>query len=214
MAWRVARSLDVLLGQVDVVAPRRSKISDGSIGDAAHASRDSDHNPWLSKAGTGIVTARDFTHDPAAGLDCNRLAEALVRSRDPRIKYIIWNRRILSGSRGPSPWVWRSYSGPNPHDKHLHLSVESSPDRFDDAREWAIQPPVEAPKEDEMTPDEKRTLAKLAEQVDELHDLIAPGDPGKRNDGVIFHVLRAVGVKILGKDEFDKTFARFPRRRS
>ena len=44
MAWRVARSLDVLLGQLNALAPERSKASDGSIGDAAHASRSSDHN--------------------------------------------------------------------------------------------------------------------------------------------------------------------------
>ena len=112
MAWHVAGSLQTLLDQLNRIAPRRSKVSDGSIGDAAHASRNSDHNPWYNST----VTARDFTHDPGGGLDCHKLADALVSNRDSRIKYIIWNRRIWQGG-------WKSYGGSNPHTKHLHLSV-------------------------------------------------------------------------------------------
>ncbi|MFD8499857.1 hypothetical protein [Amycolatopsis sp. NPDC059657] len=134
MGWRVARSLDVLLGQLNTLAPRRSKASDGSIGDAAHASRDSDHNPWY---GPGIVTARDFTHDPAGGLDGNWLAETLVESRDPRIKYVIWNRRIVDSRPGNSPWRWIPYHGANPHTKHVHVSVIPNASA-DDQRAWAL----------------------------------------------------------------------------
>src|SRR5829696_1398678 len=99
--WRVARALDTLLGQLNAHAPRRNKASDGAIGDTDHQNRSSDHNPWY---GPGIVTARDFTHDPGGGLDCQWLANTLVANRDPRIKYLIWNRRIWQGS-------WRAYSG-------------------------------------------------------------------------------------------------------
>src|SRR5690606_13626231 len=127
MTWRVAKSLDVLLGQLNAMFPGRSKISDGSIGDAAHATRDSDHNPWY---GPGIVTARDYTHDPAGGLDGQWLADSLVASRDSRIKYIIWNRRIWQGS-------WQPYYGANPHTKHLHLSVVASP-ACDDTTPWSL----------------------------------------------------------------------------
>lgn len=116
MAWRVARSLDVLLGQLNTRAPNRSKASDGSIGDAAHASRVSDHNPDAQ----GIVRARDFTHDPAGGLDCHWLAAQLVASRDARIKYVIWDRRIWQGS-------WQPYNGADDHTHHLHLSVVAGP---------------------------------------------------------------------------------------
>lgn len=129
MAWRVARCLDQLLAQLNQLAPNRDKSSDGSIGDAAHASRDSDHNPWY---GPGIVTARDFTHDPADGLDCQWLADTLVRSGDPRIKYIIWNRRIWQSNTG-----WKPYNGPNPHTKHLHLSAVASA-LCDDPRPWNL----------------------------------------------------------------------------
>lgn len=122
--WRVAPALEQLRAQLDEHAPGRSRASDGAIGDAAHASRSraSDHNPWWSLAGQSYVTARDFTHDHEH-LDCHALAAALVRGRDQRVKYIIWNERILSGGEGRAPWEWRDYSGANPHTRHLHLSV-------------------------------------------------------------------------------------------
>jgi putative peptidoglycan binding protein len=134
MAWRVARSLDQLLAQLNGIAPHRSKLSDGSIGDAAHATRASDHNPWY---GPGIVTARDYTHDPQGGLDCHRLATALVTAKDPRIKYVIWNRRIIDSRAGQRPWQWVAYNGSNPHIKHLHLSVMANAS-CDDIRPWAL----------------------------------------------------------------------------
>lgn len=133
MTWRTARSLDVIKAQVDEMAPGRSRASDGTIGDDAHQSGTSDHNP----DGAAIVRARDITHDPANGADMNRLADDLVASRDPRIKYVIWSRRICSGAAGPSPWKWRPYSGSNPHTKHLHLSVVGD-SRADQTHRWTI----------------------------------------------------------------------------
>lgn len=134
VAWRVARSLNTLLDQINTRFPHRSKISDGSIGDAAHASRTSDHNPWY---GPGIVTARDFTHDPRNGVDIDRLSDELAASRDPRIKYIIANRLILDSRPGNNPWRWMPYRGSNPHIKHLHLSVMNNAN-CDDTRPWNL----------------------------------------------------------------------------
>lgn len=119
MAWYVARSLNVLLDQLNAKAPHRSKVSDGSIGDAAHSARESDHNP----TSTGQVCARDFTNDPAGGLPGQWLADALVASRDPRIKYVIFNHRIIDSRVGSRPWQWMPYSGANAHEHHVHVSV-------------------------------------------------------------------------------------------
>jgi hypothetical protein len=124
--------------QVNRAYPNRSKASDGTIGDAAHASRSSDHNPWVKDGKTGVVTAIDFTHDPDSGLDAGALGKALIASRDSRIKYIIWDRKIISGEDGPSPWRWRKYSGKNPHNKHVHISVKSSKASYDDTSPWTI----------------------------------------------------------------------------
>lgn len=134
MAWRLAKSLDRLRAQVNAKWPARDKSSDGTIGDEAHSARLSDHNPDRD----GVVKACDITHDPGGGCDAGILAGVLLASRDPRIKYIIWNRQICAGSDGPSPWVWRKYTGSNPHNHHVHISVKADKWFFDDTRDWAM----------------------------------------------------------------------------
>lgn len=142
MSWRIAKSLDKLLEQLNQKFPGRSKVSDGGIGDARHqASSSSDHNPHIKDSrGVGVVTARDFTfdNDPSdgVGIDCQWLADVLVANRDPRIKYIIWNRQICSSKQ--QPWKWRAYSGKNPHKHHLHLSVDADPKHYDSTNEWNL----------------------------------------------------------------------------
>lgn len=138
MGWRVAKSLETLRSQVNGAHPDRSKDSDGTIGDAAHASRDSDHNPWVQDGGTGVVTAMDITHDPGHGVDTYVVAETLRQNRDSRIKYVISNRRIFAGANGPSPFIWRAYSGSNPHDHHIHVSVLPDKVFYDDTRPWNL----------------------------------------------------------------------------
>lgn len=134
MAWRVAKSLETLRKQINDARPTRSRASDGTIGDAAHASRKSDHNPWVKDGSMGVVTAWDVTHDPKGGVDAHALAEHMRNTRDPRIKYIISNRRICSSDT----WQWRTYSGSNPHSAHVHISVKDSKGHYDDARAWNI----------------------------------------------------------------------------
>lgn len=126
MAWRAMNSLLVLRDQANTLAPNRSKASDGLVGDEAHQSTNSDHNPhYVPGVGNEIVTALDLTHDPAHGFDSYRFAEILRKRRDPRIKYVISNHRIFSsyatGSR--AAWEWGPYSGVDPHTGHVHVSV-------------------------------------------------------------------------------------------
>lgn len=127
MTWRMARSLDVLLNEVNKSAPNRDKASDGGIGDAAHASRDSDHNPWVKdKKGVGVVRARDFDDDPAGGMSAAKLADYLASQLGihPALgpgAYVIWNRRIISTNRLREDW--RPYNGVNAHRAHVHVSV-------------------------------------------------------------------------------------------
>lgn len=138
--WRTARSLLTLLDQIDRKAPRRSRASDGTIGDASHATRDSDHNPWVVDGSTGVVTAIDITNDPRRGCSAEAIAEAIRSNQDPRVKYIIWNKRIASSTaiRGSAPWAWRDYTGSNPHDKHVHISVKSHKAAYDSNNPWPI----------------------------------------------------------------------------
>lgn len=136
MPWRIAKALVRLREQVNALAPRRLKKSDGAIGDAAHATRNSDHNPWIVDGGIGVVSAIDLTNDPAGGLSAEKLAEALRTARDGRVKYVIWNRRIFSSTT--SPWTWRPYTGASPHDKHIHISVRADKQHYDDDAPWPI----------------------------------------------------------------------------
>jgi len=138
--WRLAAALKMLQQQINAAYPGRSKASDGTIGNAAHQTRASDHNPHIVDGGTGVVTAIDITHDPARGCDAGVIARLLHASRDPRIKYIIWNRRIANASPiGAAPaWAWRAYTGSNPHDKHCHLSVKAGKVLYDDDSAWPV----------------------------------------------------------------------------
>lgn len=144
MAFVVDKGLDVLRDQIDAKAPNRSKASDGSIGDPAHAARDSDHNPERTRDSSDgndpdyQVDARDFTHDPAYGADMGKIAEALRLSKDRRIQYVIFNRRIFSSyaSGGVPAWTWRPYSGSDPHTGHMHISVVDNPN--DVTTPWSI----------------------------------------------------------------------------
>jgi hypothetical protein len=139
MEWRLAHGLEKLRSQVNAKWPARSKDSDGSIGDASHASRSSDHNPWVTDPpGPNVVTAIDITHDPRDGFDSYAFADMLLAKKDSRIKYVISNRRISSGSDGPSPWVWRKYTGTNPHDHHVHISIKSDKAHYDSISDWSI----------------------------------------------------------------------------
>lgn len=158
-SWRVAKSLNVLLEQINAAYPNRSKVADGSIGDAAHAASVSDHNPDQY----GIVRARDYTHDPAHGFDAHAMADALIASRDPRIKYVISRGRIASATI--SPWVWRTYTGTNRHDHHAHVSVV--PDsRADNTNPWTITTAPTVKDDLDMTPTERAAfIADLADEV-------------------------------------------------
>jgi hypothetical protein len=136
--WRVAKSLNVLLAEINRSAPKRSKEDDGSIGDASHASRTSDHNPCPCHL---VVCARDFTHDPEGGFDAHEFADWLAgrlkTGQEGRVKYMISNSRICSGPNQPyRPGVWREYKGQNPHTAHVHVSVAHPSGLFDDMGPW------------------------------------------------------------------------------
>ena len=143
--WTLAPCLEQLRAQVNTAAPLRSKAADGTIGDAAHAATISDHNPDLA----GVVRALDITHDPAHGMDAHALADAIVASRDPRIKYVISRGRMARSYPKPGipTWSWAPYTGPDPHTGHAHVSVVDD-HRADSVAPWRItKSPAQPPKE-------------------------------------------------------------------
>lgn len=101
--------------------PGRSTASDGICASSAHHGQNpsSDHE-------TG--DAFDATHDPAHGFDSYKAADWLrdrvLEGTETRVKYIISNRRIFNPSVSKA---WRNYSGSNPHDHHVHVSLKGGP---------------------------------------------------------------------------------------
>ncbi len=133
-SWRVAKALLTLRDQINAQYPGRKKDSDGTIGNAEHSARSSDHNPDTD----GVVKALDTTHDPLHGFDSYSFSDMLIANRDPRIKYVISNGRIASGPAGPYPWIWRKYTGTNKHDHHNHVSIRREAKYFDDTTPWKL----------------------------------------------------------------------------
>jgi lysozyme family protein len=172
----LAKSLQRLVQQVDEIYPNRSKVSDGSLGDEAHASRKSDHNRNVR----GDVTAVDITHDPRTGIgpDTWKLAEILRLNRDPRIKYVISNGRIFSSEK--APWTWREYNGSNKHDKHIHVSVLDG--TYEDDSPWDLTAGdgVEIPPRP-VEPDELRRS--MANAIVSFEDAGARLKVSRLNDG-------------------------------
>ncbi len=159
--WKLAPSLIALIEETDRRSPRRRKTSDGSIGDQAHSARQSDHNP-----ANGWVCAVDITDDKAGGCDADLLARHVVAARDPRVKYVIWNRTIVKSysSNGKPAWTPYPYTGSNPHDSHTHISVHNTLAGRDDRRAWWSATP--SPQEDsDMTPDQDARLKRIEEQL-------------------------------------------------
>jgi hypothetical protein len=104
--------------QIDDSFPGRSRSADGWIGDAAHKSRRSDHNPTREGWVFALDIDSDLQSDKSAPFDLADQLRILGRS-DRRLKYIIFNRRIASRR---SLWRWRKYTGINPHLGHIHVS--------------------------------------------------------------------------------------------
>lgn len=157
---RLAPCLVALFAQADARWPARSRASDGSLGDPAHAARVSDHNPDAS----GDVLAGDLTDDKVRGCDADAFAEHLRVTRDRRVKYVICNGRVFR-SYGASAWRWTPYTGVNAHEKHTHVSVLDTDEAKTDLRPWF--PPQEGnsatePGDETIMADAKDLLALLA----------------------------------------------------
>lgn len=125
MKPRLSKALIQLREQADDSYPDRKRDSDGTIGDARHATRKSDHNP---DPDSGFIRAIDLDAD----FDKSSSTAAYVADQiriaaksDKRIAYVIFNRKIASAR---SLWKWRKYTGVNPHIKHIHVSFTKAGD--------------------------------------------------------------------------------------
>lgn len=137
MTYYLALSLRKLRDQINAKWPKRDKGSDGWIGDASHNARKSDHNPDYGSG--GVVRALDIDKD---GINVDELLKAVIG--EPRVAYVIWNRRIWTHTKG-----WQPYSGPNGHTAHIHVSIRHTK-AAEAATAWnlgtTVKPPTSVPK--------------------------------------------------------------------
>jgi hypothetical protein len=118
MSWKLAAAAQTLRKQVDSRYPKRDRSSDGTIGDQAHKRRISDHNPDKS----GYVMALDLDEDGwPAHTFADQLLEYMRTSGDKRIKNIVYEGRVASGTYSNQMWVWRSATSLG-HAHHIHIS--------------------------------------------------------------------------------------------
>ena len=201
---RLAKSLETLRKEIDELAPKRSKRSDGWIGDSAHQARASRHNP----NDQGVVTALDVTDDPKGGCPIHEIANRVRQNPHAELAYIISNRRIAGRSTG---WRWHRYTGSNPHAVHAHFAVGEGPDSdprapYDSTRSWNIKAPSVGERcakkvlrkgdVDECVPFLRERLAKHGFEVDPAH-----AESRKFGDGLERNVKafqRRRGIKVDG----------------
>lgn len=131
--WALTRGLQTVRTEFNGTFKLRDKRSDGSIGDQAHASGTSGHNPDRTGAAEyrdgdakNEVRAIDVDRDlvPGSGIDwMERVIQYIVKRARAGFyvpfRYIIYKRRIWSRSDG---WRTRAYTGKNAHDQHAHFS--------------------------------------------------------------------------------------------
>ena len=127
MSWHLAPALDQLRAEVNALWPNRSKASDGTIGDAAHSARTSDHNPNARRS----VNAIDIT---ASGIDTGKLINAA--KAHPSVRYIIHRGRIMNRDIGN--FQSRRYGGSNPHNTHVHISIYQSATAERRTQSWGL----------------------------------------------------------------------------
>jgi len=186
--WFLCPALVTLRSQIDNANPGRDKASDGSIGNADHSARKSDHNP----AAAGNVNAIDVDEDLSPTIhSAEKLVNAIIASRDERFSYIIYEGRMIrsyQAKNGTAPWVWTKYTGgTNPHDHHFHISVRSEKKYWNDGRPWDLS----------------KTLSPSTQPIPPVTVTYRKGDKGAGDKEI---QLRLVHYGLLAPDGADGDF--------
>lgn len=158
-AWKPAAAIVTLRRQVDARFPNRDTASDGIRASAAHTKRNphSDHEPNAR----GYVLAVDIDADldrrnPGAA---RQLADELVAyaaSGQPgadRVKYVIFDDKLASGTHRRWWWRWRGQGYGHRH--HIHVSFTEAAER--DGRDFPLPILKVRPKPAKKAPAKKAT---------------------------------------------------------
>jgi hypothetical protein len=126
-SWQLVKGGVTLRDQVNARWATRDKASDGSVGNADHADRESDHNPDAN----GWVHAIDIDEDLRGSKHDNVwLGDQLIayarmrRGGSNRFKNIVYEDRVASGTYPETFWTWRGSD--YGHEHHLHVSFTAA----------------------------------------------------------------------------------------
>jgi len=123
MSWKLSKAAVQLREQLDDDFPNRSRKSDGAVADARHRAKgNSDHIPDKNGWVRAIDVTADFGSHPEEVYAVVEKLRKLAKRRDKRIKYLIYDGKIMSPILN---WKRRRYKGPNPHRSHFHISFTS-----------------------------------------------------------------------------------------
>jgi hypothetical protein len=148
-SWILVPCLVSLRTEFNRLSPGRDKASDGSIGDAAHQTEASDHNPddtpgvatpYTDADNIPEVHAIDVDDDlRKSGWSMDKALEIIITrhrsGQDVRLQNVIYNRRIWSRSWG---WTARAYTGASAHTEHAHFSARYTTAQESDTRPWGL----------------------------------------------------------------------------
>lgn len=197
--WKLAPCLVRLFREADALFPGRPTGSDGTIGDAGHSARASDHNPDDDEkdADTTLwVCAADLT-DAIPGPVAFDLLEHLRAVRDQRVKYgISEGKAFYSYANSAHPaWEWVPYSGPNGHFSHGHISVHNTAAARDDLSGWFDFAPIAPPPEDPFMALSDAEQAQLLRAVMETREI---AEHNRWNRDVLDGISQAVSKIAAG----------------
>ena len=106
--------------QLDDDYPDRDRRSDGWVADARHTAKgNSDHIPDSRGIVRGLDIDANLNAHPEEAYAVVEKIRKLAKRGDKRIKYIIYDGKIMSPILN---WKPRKYKGPNPHRSHFHIS--------------------------------------------------------------------------------------------
>ena len=128
IAWRLNRFLTTWRDAVNGKFPKRSKASDGTVGDKPHAERPSEHNPDRD----GSVDAYDMDVNLNGSKNDEGTQEELRAIEELKAEFEkqpgaqLWIHRGEIANKDIGKWKRRKYSGVNKHMHHVHW--QSDPD--------------------------------------------------------------------------------------
>lgn len=132
-SWRLAKSIERLESEIEEHYPGTTVWD---IGDEAHRSTWSDHNP---NECCDVVCAADVKGD--GGIDLAAFVRHLIADPHPNLRYVIFNHKIYERANG---FKAKAYSGTSGHEEHAHVSDGDGPDGrstsgYDSAASWKIK---------------------------------------------------------------------------